>query len=112
MYFNARTSDESPVYVELPPEDLDHGGDLCGKLNVHMYGTRPAADGWHCEYASTLKEGGFRVQDDFGWTVYDYSPSSDEIAFALKVFKACDSMPLYGGLILFGIWKRIFICQN
>ena len=44
-YFNARTTDENPVYVELPPEDPDYGQDLCGRLNVHMYGTRPAADG-------------------------------------------------------------------
>ena len=44
VYFNARTTDEHPVYVELPPEDPDYGKDLCGRLNVHMYGTRPAAD--------------------------------------------------------------------
>ena len=49
-YFNARTKDSDPVYVELPPEDPDFGKGLCGRLNVHMYGTRRAADGWHCEY--------------------------------------------------------------
>ena len=46
-YFNARTKDEDPVYVELPREDEDFGEGLCGKLLVHMYGTRRAADGWH-----------------------------------------------------------------
>ena len=42
-YFNARTDPEHPVYVDLPPEDPDWGKGLCGRLNVHMYGTRPAA---------------------------------------------------------------------
>ena len=60
-YFNARTSEDHPVYVELPPEDPDYGKSLCGKLNVHMYGTRPAADGWHCEYSQTLTHMGFEV---------------------------------------------------
>ena len=45
-YFNARTDPDKPVYVDLPREDPDWGKGLCGKLNVHMYGTRPAADGW------------------------------------------------------------------
>ena len=40
-YFNAKISDENPIYVELPPEDEDHGRGMCARLNVHMYGTRP-----------------------------------------------------------------------
>jgi len=48
-YFHARVEDANPLYVELPPEDEDYGKDLCGRLNVHMYGIRPAADGWHTE---------------------------------------------------------------
>ena len=44
-YFNAKTSEEHPVYVELAPEDPDFGKGPCGRLNVHMYGTRMAADG-------------------------------------------------------------------
>ena len=48
-YFSAKTSEDHPVYVDLPAEDPDHGKEFCGRLNVHMYGTRPAADGWHCE---------------------------------------------------------------
>ena len=45
----------------MDPEDPDFGKDVCGKLNVHMYGTRPAADGWHCEYRTTMSEGGFSI---------------------------------------------------
>ena len=56
---NAKTKDESPVYVELPKEDGDYGKGLCGKLLVHMYGTRRAADGWHSEYSDTFEEMGF-----------------------------------------------------
>lgn len=58
------------------------------------------------------KEGDFRVQDDFGGIVHDYSPSSDEIAFALKVFKACDSMPLYGRVdIVWDVEKNIYLSE-
>ena len=45
-YFNAKTKEDDPVYVELPQEDPDYGKGLCGRLRVHMYGTRKAADGW------------------------------------------------------------------
>jgi glutathione synthase/RimK-type ligase-like ATP-grasp enzyme len=58
------------------------------------------------------KKGDFRVQDDFGGTVHDYSPSKDEVAFALKVFKACDSMPLYGRADI--VWdqkKNIYLSE-
>ena len=32
-----------------------------GLLLKHMYGTRKAADGWHCEYAGKLRDLGFEV---------------------------------------------------
>ena len=59
-YFNAKRDPEGePVYVELPDEDPDKAMCLCGLLRVHMYGTRAAADGWHGEYSSTLRNMGF-----------------------------------------------------
>ena len=64
-YFCAETDPENPTYVELPPEDPDHGV-LVGKLLKHMYGTRKAADGWHCEYAD-------RLVSDLGFAVGDAS---------------------------------------
>jgi len=60
-YFHARVEDGNPLYVELLPEDEDYGKDLCGRLNVHMYGTRPAADGWHTEYSGAMEEYGFKI---------------------------------------------------
>ena len=60
-YFHARIEDDKPLYVELPPEDEDYGSDMCGRLNVHMYGTRPAAEGWHSEYAGSMQEFGFII---------------------------------------------------
>ena len=60
-YFNAHTNEDDPVYVELFPEDPDFGKGICGRLNVHMYGTRRAADGWHCECTDTLLELGFET---------------------------------------------------
>ena len=63
-YFNAsKGEDGDPKYVELPDEDPDKEKGLCGMLNVHMYGTRAAADGWHGEYSATLKGLGFSRGD-------------------------------------------------
>ena len=47
------------MYVALPREDPEFGTGMCGKLLVHMYGTRRAADGWHSEYSEALEELGF-----------------------------------------------------
>jgi len=41
------------------------------------------------------KPGDFRVQDDFGGTVQLYDPSPEEIVFAEKVVKVCDTKPIY-----------------
>ena len=57
-YFNAKTSDDDPVYVDLPPE-LNAPPGTCALLKRHMYGTRRAADGWQSEYSSSLREMGF-----------------------------------------------------
>ena len=55
-YFHARVEVGNPLFVELPPEDEDYGKGLCERLDVHMYGTRPAAEGWHNECATTMTE--------------------------------------------------------
>ena len=58
-YFNAKVDrDAAPCFVELPPEDPDKGK-MCGELLRHMYGTRPAADGWQEEYSTDLVRMGF-----------------------------------------------------
>lgn len=41
------------------------------------------------------RKGDYRVQDDHGGTVHDYTPSSSEIEFGLKALKACPTKPLY-----------------
>ena len=41
------------------------------------------------------KQGDFRVQDDFGGSVHDYSPTQEEISFAEKVVSVCESLPVY-----------------
>ena len=41
------------------------------------------------------KEGDFRVQDDFGGSVHDYSASPEEIEFAEKVVSSCKPVPVY-----------------
>ena len=58
------------------------------------------------------KKGDFRVQDDFGGTVHDYSPSTEEVKFALEVIKACKTTPLYGRVDI--IWdqeKNIYLSE-
>lgn len=41
------------------------------------------------------KKGDFRVQDDFGGTVHEYTPTQSEIDLAIAAVNACDRMPLY-----------------
>ncbi len=63
-YFNAKIDQDSergPTFVELPAEDPDKAKGMCGELLVHLYGTRPAAEGWHDEYAGTLESLGFSM---------------------------------------------------
>jgi hypothetical protein len=50
------------------------------------------------------KAGDFRVQDDFGGTVYDHEPNAEEIAFAMQVLQACPTLPLYARVDL--IWDN------
>lgn len=59
-YFHAKADDEHPTYVQLPAGDPDSAKGLCGHLQVHMYGTRRAAQGWHDDYSVVLEELGFR----------------------------------------------------
>ena len=42
------------------------------------------------------RHGDFRVQDDFGGTVYPYTATDEERRFAEHAFSVCDSLPLYG----------------
>ena len=58
-YFNAVVDEGAPVYVELPPEDPEHGR-KCGRLRRHLYGTRGAAAGWEDEYSAFMIQVGFR----------------------------------------------------
>ncbi|MCF6183673.1 MAG: hypothetical protein L3J56_03430 [Bacteroidales bacterium] len=41
------------------------------------------------------KKGDFRVQDDFGGSVFEYKPSVEEIEFAEKVVSAVKPLPVY-----------------
>ena len=61
-YFNAKIDgSRGPTFVELPAEDPDKAKGMCGELLVHLYGTRPAAEGWHDEYAGMLESLGFSM---------------------------------------------------
>ena len=58
-YFNAAVDESNPTFVELPHEDPDRARGMCGKIRVHLYGTRPAAKGWHTEFSESMEELGF-----------------------------------------------------
>ncbi len=58
-YFNAKVDEDKPVFVDLPREDEDRDKGLCGKLLAHMYGTQPAAKGWHTEFSTFMCGLGF-----------------------------------------------------
>ncbi|MDF0705805.1 MAG: hypothetical protein VX772_00950 [Bacteroidota bacterium] len=47
------------------------------------------------------KPGDFRVQDDFGGTVHNYSPSASQIAFAKSVVYAAPELPVYARVDIF-----------
>ena len=52
-YFNAKTNDEDPTYVEFPNE-MNAPPGTCGLLRHHMYGTQLAAEGWQDECSSNI----------------------------------------------------------
>ena len=47
------------------------------------------------------KKGDFRVQDDFGGTIYNYTCSQEEILFAENAVKACPELPIYARVDIF-----------
>jgi len=47
------------------------------------------------------KAGDFRVQDDFGGSVHDYTPNAKEITFAENCVKACKELPMYARVDIF-----------
>ena len=47
------------------------------------------------------KKGDFRVQDDFGGSVHNYTPNKKEISFAEKCIEACSETPIYARVDIF-----------
>ena len=47
------------------------------------------------------KPGDFRVQDDFGGSVHNYTPTKEEILFAENAVKACVELPIYARVDVF-----------
>ena len=58
------------------------------------------------------KAGDFRVQDDFGGTVHDYSATSEEIKFAEEVVACCPQKPVYARVdIIRDNSDKICLCE-
>ena len=47
------------------------------------------------------RAGDFRVQDDFGGSIHNYAPTSEEIEFAEASVKACIELPIYARVDIF-----------
>ena len=47
------------------------------------------------------KAGDFRVQDDFGGSIEDYSPTENELSFAESTVLACPELPIYARVDVF-----------
>ena len=50
------------------------------------------------------KKGDFRVQDDFGGTLHDYSPNEEEIDFAERAIGSLEEVPAYARVDL--VWNN------
>ena len=67
-----------------------------GEISLMVFGTT-----YSHAVLKVAKAGDFRVQDDFGGSVHDYTPSEAEIIFAQKAVAACPEPPLYARVDLF-----------
>lgn len=61
-----------------------------GELSLMMIGGQ-----YSHAVLKVAKKGDFRVQDDFGGTVHDYTPTKDEINLAKAAVQACENKPMY-----------------
>ena len=64
MFIDARKAHLNPkcekdVYIYLPEEAQGGGEGKCGKLNIRLYGFRPAAQAWEELYSKRLEDAGF-----------------------------------------------------
>ncbi|MDP6496001.1 MAG: hypothetical protein QGI09_11450, partial [Dehalococcoidia bacterium] len=82
-------SDDTPIFVELPPEDPEHGR-KCGRLKRHLFGTRGAVAGWEDEYSAFLQNIGF--QRGLASGCLFYHPDRD-----LRVVVYGDDFTIVGG---------------
>lgn len=58
------------------------------------------------------KVGDFRVQDDYGGTVHNYTPTEDEINFAERVAASCKPLPLYARVdVLIDNEGKLSVCE-
>lgn len=61
-----------------------------GELSFMLFGGR-----FTHAVLKKAKKGDFRVQDDFGGSVFHYDPSPEEIGFAEDVLRSCTFDPIY-----------------
>ncbi len=67
-----------------------------GEIAIMLFGGR-----FSHAVLKLAKAGDFRVQDDFGGTVHDYTPTEQEIALAEKVITTISPLPAYARVDIF-----------
>lgn len=101
----ANCAEISIVYTELIQneemmvQEFQHQIMTKGEIALIFFGSR-----FSHAILKKAKKGDFRVQDDFGGTVHDYSPSEEEIDFARKALEACPELPIYARVDI--IWNN------
>lgn len=83
--FKELIGNESMMLQEFQKNILEKG-----EIALILFGGKYS----HC-VLKKAKQGDFRVQDDFGGTLHDYTPSEEEIALAEECVYACPTLPLY-----------------
>ena len=92
--FNELISNEAFLVQEFQHQILDKG-----EVAYMVFGGK-----FSHAVLKKAKKGDFRVQDDFGGTISDYSPSKEEIEFIENVFSSIEPQPLYARIDV--IWDN------
>ncbi|WP_190808826.1 RimK family alpha-L-glutamate ligase [Flagellimonas sp. S3867] len=89
--FQKLTAVEALMLQEFQKNIVEHG-----EISVVMFNGTYAHS-----ILKVAQPGEFRVQDDYGGSIYDYQPSKEEIDFVKQVLNASPDMPIYARVDIF-----------
>lgn len=89
--FNDLIAQEDMLIQEFQSTIMDRG-----EISLMVFGGK-----YSHAVLKRAKPGDFRVQDDFGGTVFSYQPTDSEIALAEKIVRQCPLPPVYARVDIF-----------